>query len=198
MRSSNLESKKNITDPRSIARPVRHPVLLNNGSCRSTCGALFHEQRLDTVSQWLTLVFTSGTEDPSIEVWLQRGANSSPDELLRTTMILKFAALSASKSDTSYSDRIIEVYSPDLIYATPPPSGPTNFSDALHDLCWNRMTKKGVECVVLSWKLKTIVTCGLSLADKVFPNTERLLGSFVALRAIKANNHPNSKSLLSS
>jgi hypothetical protein len=48
--------------------------------------------------------------------------------------------------------------------------GPTNFTEALYNLCLERFEDNGVRCVKLSWMSQKMITYGLSLAAQAIPD----------------------------
>jgi hypothetical protein len=112
----------------------------------------------------LKLVFTGGTDDPSVALQfaaISRSLLEEPKEkqnLIKFAVILRFGVFLSDLSDqvtVSYNRKVVK-FCPsgpvDLNNIEKPFPGPTHFSNALYNLLWNRYDEGERQMVRLSWK----------------------------------------------
>ncbi|KAE8443415.1 hypothetical protein EG329_001896 [Mollisiaceae sp. DMI_Dod_QoI] len=139
----------------------------------------------------LKLCFSGGTDDPSIE--LRFPAISDADDMnpLAAYIMIKYSALAMDEVDSRYSSRIVVDFFPEPSFEfaslVPAPAGPTNFSNALYNLHWEKFpisTENGAATYcALSWKARSNVAFGLGLLERVNIEDRQNAVNFCSLAA---------------
>ncbi|KAE9371631.1 hypothetical protein N431DRAFT_441607 [Stipitochalara longipes BDJ] len=142
----------------------------------------------------LKFAFTGGNDDPSIELHLMQFGPYPHAEPCPSTIIYKFAAFPASGRDIVYHGRQIHEFWPprrldqlEDVIIEDKHRGRTSFTDSLYDLRWEPFVEEDIAYVKISWKSKSMITFGLSLAPQAsleYANIARMFSS-IAEHSVK-------------